>query len=74
MDGFKLDAGDTEFYKDSHLSHEKLDVNEHARLFGEIGLAFPLNEYRASWKLAGRPVVQIRLFYLRSICGFGGGG
>jgi alpha-glucosidase len=58
MDGFKLDAGDTEFYKDSYLSHEKLDVNEQARLFGEIGLAFPLNEYRASWKLAGRPLVQ----------------
>jgi alpha-glucosidase len=58
VDGFKLDAGDTEFYKDSYLSHEKLDVNEHARLFGEIGLAFPLNEYRASWKLAGRPLVQ----------------
>jgi len=58
VDGFKLDAGDTEFYKDSYLAHEKLDVNEQARLFGEIGLAFPLNEYRASWKLGGRPLVQ----------------
>jgi len=58
VDGFKLDAGDTEFYKDSYLAHEKLNVNEHARLLGEIGLAFPLNEYRASWKLGGRPLVQ----------------
>ena len=58
VDGFKLDAGDTEFYKDSYLSQQKLDTDEHARLFGEIGLAFPLNEYRASWKLAGRPLVQ----------------
>jgi alpha-glucosidase len=48
VDGFKLDAGDTEFYKDSYLSHEKLDVNEQAQLFHKIGLAFPLNEYRAS--------------------------
>ena len=40
------------------LAHAKLDANEHARLFGEIGLAFPLNEYRACWKLAGRPFVQ----------------
>jgi alpha-glucosidase len=58
VDGFKLDAGDTSFYQARYLAHEKLDANEHARLFGEIGLAFPLNEYRATWKLAGRPLVQ----------------
>jgi alpha-glucosidase (family GH31 glycosyl hydrolase) len=58
VDGFKLDAGDTDFYKPSYLAHEKLDVNEHARKFAEIGLVFPLNEYRASWKIAGRPLVQ----------------
>ena len=58
VDGFKLDAGDTPFYKATYLAHRPLDVNEHARLFGEIGLAFPLNEYRATWKLAGRPLVQ----------------
>ena len=58
VDGFKLDAGDTPFYKESYLAHEKLDADEHAGRFGEIGLAFPLNEYRACWKLAGRPLVQ----------------
>ncbi len=58
VDGFKLDAGDSTFYKASYLAHEKLDVNEHSRRFAEIGLAFPLNEYRASWKIAGRPLVQ----------------
>ena len=58
VDGFKLDAGDTPFYKATYLAHRPLDANEHARLFGEIGLAFPLNEYRATWKLAGRPLVQ----------------
>lgn len=58
VDGYKLDAGDTSFYKDNYIAHEKLDVNEHAGKFGEIGLAFPLNEYRACWKLAGRPLVQ----------------
>jgi len=58
VDGFKLDAGDTEFYRASYVAHQKLDANEHARLFGEIGLDFPLNEYRATWKLAGRPLVQ----------------
>ena len=58
VDGFKLDAGDPEFYDPSHLGHEQVDGNEHTRLFAEIGLAFPLNEYRASWKIAGRPLVQ----------------
>ncbi|NQW46310.1 MAG: hypothetical protein HQ464_00925 [Planctomycetes bacterium] len=58
VDGFKLDAGDTSFYKATYLAHRPLDVNEHARLFGEIGLAVPLNECRATWKLAGRPLVQ----------------
>ena len=58
VDGFKLDAGDTPFYKANYLAHDKLDVNEHAGRFNEIGLAFPLNEYRACWKMAGRPLVQ----------------
>ena len=58
VDGFKLDAGDTDFYKKSYLAHDTLDVNEHAGRFNEIGLAFPLNEYRACWKMAGRPLVQ----------------
>ncbi len=58
VDGYKLDAGDTPFYKAAYLAHEKLDVNEHAARFNEIGLAFPLNEYRACWKMAGRPLVQ----------------
>lgn len=58
VDGYKLDAGDTYFYKEHYLAYEKLDVNEHAGRFGEIGLSFPLNEYRACWKLAGRPLVQ----------------
>jgi len=58
VDGFKLDAGDPEFYKPSYIAHERLDANEHTRRFAEIGLAFPLNEYRASWNIAGRPLVQ----------------
>jgi alpha-glucosidase len=50
MDGFKFDAGDAEFYP--------ADGNEHSRLWGEIGLNYPLNEYRAMWKMAGEPLVQ----------------
>jgi alpha-glucosidase len=58
VDGYKLDAGDSTFYKETYLAHEKLTADEHAGRFGEIGLSFPFNEYRACWKLAGRPLVQ----------------
>jgi alpha-glucosidase (family GH31 glycosyl hydrolase) len=58
VDGYKLDAGDAAFYKKQYLAFEQLDVNEHAARFAEIGLSFPLNEYRACWKLAGRPLGQ----------------
>jgi alpha-glucosidase (family GH31 glycosyl hydrolase) len=50
MDGFKFDAGDADFYPSNG--------NEHSRLWGEIGLNYPLNEYRAMWKMAGEPLVQ----------------
>ncbi len=58
VDGFKLDAGDTCFYQKHYLAAEPLDVDEHAGRFNDIGLAFPLNEYRACWKHAGKPLVQ----------------
>jgi alpha-glucosidase len=58
VDGFKLDAGDTTFYKSAYLAHEKLSTDEHAGRFNRVGLDFPLNEYRACWKTAGRPLVQ----------------
>jgi alpha-glucosidase len=58
VDGFKLDAGDTPFYKESYLAAQRLSADEHAGRFSDVGLAFPLNEYRACWKHAGRPLVQ----------------
>ena len=59
VDGFKLDAGDFNFYPDVLVSHDpNITPNEHAKLFGEIGLDFPLNEYRAMWKMGGQPLAQ----------------
>jgi len=57
IDGFKLDAGDPEYYVDA-IAHENISPNEHSRLFAEIGLHFPLNEYRATWKMGGQPLAQ----------------
>lgn len=59
VDGFKLDAGDAVFYPSWLKSHQKKILpNDHTELFAKIGLDFPLNEYRATWKMAGKPLVQ----------------
>ena len=57
VDGFKLDAGDAEFYK-GLKSHKDITPDEHTTLWGEIGLRYPLNEYRAMYKMGGQPLVQ----------------
>ena len=56
-DGFKFDAGDAKRYNDI-FSYKPIGPNEHSRLFGLFGLDFPLNEYRAMWKMGGQPLVQ----------------
>lgn len=59
VDGFKLDAGDAVFYPSWLVSHDDdLMPNDHSALFAEVGLDFPLNEYRATWKMAGKPLAQ----------------
>lgn len=58
IDGFKFDAGDTQFYPEMALSKENLTPNEHCELYAQFGLRFPLNEYRACWKMGGQPLAQ----------------
>ena len=58
VDGYKLDAGDFEYYPPNIISMKQLTANEHSRLFATIGLKYPLNEYRACWKMGGQPLVQ----------------
>ena len=57
VDGFKLDAGDGRFYK-GIKSLKKVNPNTHTELFAKIGLSYPYNEYRATWKMGGQPLVQ----------------
>ena len=57
VDGFKLDAGDASFY-DGLYGFDDILSNEHTELHAEVGLHFPYNEYRASWKMGGQPLVQ----------------
>lgn len=57
VDGFKFDAGDAEFYTEGY-SHKKTSANQHAELYAKFGLDYPLNEYRATWKMGGQPLAQ----------------
>jgi alpha-glucosidase (family GH31 glycosyl hydrolase) len=59
VDGFKFDAGDANFYTGGITSFKPdLVPNDHTAFFAEVGLHYPLNEYRASWKMAGKPLAQ----------------
>ena len=59
VDGFKFDAGDADFYTGGVVSWQRdITPNDHTRFFAEFGLNYPLNEYRASWKMAGLPLAQ----------------
>jgi len=58
VDGFKFDAGDARFYYEDVLSFNAKIPNDHTTFFAELGLHYPLNEYRAGWKMAGLPLAQ----------------
>ncbi len=58
IDGFKFDAGDMNFYPGNGISKLNITPNQHSELFAQFGLRFPLNEYRACWKMGGQPLAQ----------------
>ena len=64
VDGFKFDGGDAVHYSDKRfLSHTRsyqkdITPNQHSELFVELGLDYPLNEYRVAWKMGGQPLAM----------------
>ncbi|MGI4021702.1 MAG: glycoside hydrolase family 31 protein [Janthinobacterium lividum] len=58
IDGFKFDAGDIEFYTGNVTPFKALNANEQCSLYGNFGLMFPLNEFRAMWKQGGQPLAE----------------
>ena len=58
IDGFKLDAGDPEYYPPTSVSYKKATPNEQCEAWGQFGLMYPLNEYRAMWKRGGAPLAE----------------
>jgi hypothetical protein len=64
VDGFKFDGGDAEHYGREHMLTGALawdpgaTPNRHTQAYAALGLDFPLNEYRACWKMGGQPLAQ----------------
>ena len=64
VDGFKLDGGDAEHYAPASMLtgavafEAAATPNRHTEAFAQVGLDFPLNEYRAGWKMGGQPLAQ----------------
>jgi alpha-glucosidase len=58
VDGYKFDAGDASFYTGKVLPFQPSLSNDQTTLFAQVGLGYPLNEFRASWKSAGLPLAQ----------------
>ncbi len=59
IDGYKLDAGDSYFYNSPLTSFDaSATPNDHTYSFQQFGLKYPLNEYRATWKMGGQPLAQ----------------
>ena len=57
VDGFKFDAGDSSFCT-GVVAAKAVSPNTHSELYGRIGLRYPLNEYRAMWKMGGEPLAE----------------
>lgn len=59
VDGFKFDAGDMNYFNGSYsLFEENATAVDLCQKWAEIGLDFPYNEFRASWKMGGKGLVQ----------------
>lgn len=59
VDGFKFDAGDVSYMIGDYDYHDKsANANVFSQRWAEIGLDFPFNELRTTWKTGGQPLVQ----------------
>jgi len=63
VDGFKFDGGDAEFYGRTMLSKPlafqvETTPNGHSESYARLGLEYPMNEFRACWKMGGQPLAQ----------------
>lgn len=58
VDGFKFDGGDPNMFRNGDQTFQPSSAWEQTRTYGLFGKAFPLNEFRAGWKLGGQPLIM----------------
>ncbi len=58
VDGFKMDAGDARYYKDTDQTFSSVTPNRQSELWARFGLQYAYNEYRACFNCAGESLVQ----------------
>jgi alpha-glucosidase len=64
IDGFKFDGGDARYYSPKNMLmparafDPAVTANGHSEEFARLGLDYPLNEFRATWKMGGQPLAQ----------------
>lgn len=57
-DGFKFDAGDVYYYRDDDITWGNVSAHDQCELWAKLGLKYKYNEYRATYKCAGLPLVE----------------
>ncbi len=58
VDGFKFDAGDVYYYRDDDMTYGGVTAHEQCELWAKLGLKYRYNEYRATYRCAGLPLVE----------------
>lgn len=59
IDGFKFDGADIAYMQDDYnFFVENATPNDYTESWAKLGLEFPFNELRTSWKLGGTALVQ----------------
>lgn len=58
IDGFKLDAGDAQYFPAGSVSFGRVTPNRYTDLFAGLGRYFDINELRVSWRVQELGLVQ----------------
>jgi alpha-glucosidase (family GH31 glycosyl hydrolase) len=58
IDGFKLDAGDAEYFPAGSITFGNVTPNRYTDLFAGLGRFFDINELRVSWRVQELGLVQ----------------
>ena len=58
VDGFKFDGGDVRDYRTDDMTARPAEPVDMCEAWAGIGLRYPYNEYRACWRMGGRPLAQ----------------